>query len=85
MYQFRLMYAVPDSDRSPIKHNDNEDEEKATPWLFNSVEEAIKFREKNELFDVHPNCFYWIIPDKYFRPKDDDKPKLSYCYIELAE
>ena len=79
-YKFRLMYCVPDSDRYPITS-------KATgkPMEFNSVEEAMAFRSKNDLSDVDEDAFYWLIPEKYFHPEDDGKPKLSLCYIELAE
>lgn len=60
-HQFRLMYCVPDSDRSPIRHKDaSKDSETDKTWLFDSVEEAIAFREANDLLDVYDEAFYWI-------------------------
>ncbi len=85
-YQFRLMYAVPDSDRHIIRHKDcSEDSETDNPWLFNTVEEAIAFRDANDLSDVYEDAHYWLTPDPYFEPNAPKEPTLKYCYIELAE
>lgn len=84
-HQFRLMYCVPDSDRSPIRHKDaDKDSENDKPWLFDSVDEAVAFREANDLSDVYEDAFYWISERKGYNYSDKN-PNLKHCYIELAE
>lgn len=75
MHKFVLYYPVIDSADEAIKDLDGNIIE------FDTVDEAITFRDTKGREDIHPDNHYWV----FYKDYKGNECSLKSCYIALNE